>query len=191
LLDPAWHREFVLEIKWNDEEALASRDGVDLKTIDLTNNEKVGLMVARDPKVIAMVSQWNGGGAFSALSGKAIDSAGAVGMIYTKDRKPEMFMRAGMAMQRMWLKATLKNVGFQPLGAPVFMFAPLMLNKPESLAPITMERLRKLRPAFEKAFEVADQEKEVFIFRLAIVPDPPVRSLRKPIQELFLYQETR
>ena len=80
-------------------------------------------------------------------------------------------------MQRLWLKATLKGLGFQPLGAPVFMFAPVMLNKPESLAPRTIEKLRRLRPSFEKAFEVANDEKEVFIFRLATIPGTPFRSL--------------
>jgi molybdopterin/thiamine biosynthesis adenylyltransferase/nitroreductase len=189
LLDPGWHREFVLEIKWTDEEANSSMDGVDLRTLDLTNNEKVGLIIARDPGVMAMVGQWKGGGAFSALSKKAVDSASAIGMIYTTDRSPEMFMKAGMAMQRMWLKATLERIGLQPLGAPVFMFAPLMLNKPESLAAHTVERLRKLRPSFEKSFEVAKHEKEVFIFRLAVAPEPPVRSLRKPIEEVFLYSD--
>jgi hypothetical protein len=143
--------------------------------------------VARDPRVIAMISEWNGGNAFSALAKKAVDSASAVGMIYTHERTADMFLRGGMAMQRMWLSATLRNLSLQPMGAPVFMFAPVILNKNESLAPSTVERLTRLRPEFERTFNLAEGEKEVFIFRLLPASEPPARSLRKTVDEVLLY----
>jgi tRNA A37 threonylcarbamoyladenosine dehydratase len=188
LLDRKGHAEFIGEIRWTVEENENTKDGIDLRTIDLTNTEKVAMEVARDPNVIQMINEWNGGKAFRNFAIKAVNGAGAVGIINTtKKIGPETDLRGGMLMQRLWLNATLRGVALQPLAAPVFMFAPVLQGTGNGLMPKTRDSLLELRPEFEQVFDMKKGETEIFVFRLAIAGDPAVKSLRKPVDELFVY----
>ena len=49
------------------------------------------------------------------------------------------------------------------------------------------EKLWKLRPSFEKTFLISGRQTEIFIFRLSKVGEPEIKSLRKPLEEIFYY----
>jgi tRNA A37 threonylcarbamoyladenosine dehydratase len=187
LLEESGHRDFVAEIRWTEDENQSTRDGIDLRTLDLTNSEKVGLEVARDAKVIDMLRQWKGGGAFKKLTRKSIDSAGAVGVLSMKGRNRENFLKGGMILQNVWLKANALGVSFQPMAASVFLFARFLDGKGQGLSDEAIRKLTKLRPVFENTFLIEPDWSEIFIFRLAKNAEPEVKSLRKQLDELFCY----
>jgi tRNA A37 threonylcarbamoyladenosine dehydratase/nitroreductase len=187
LLEETGHRDFVAEIRWTEDENQSTRDGIDLRTLDLTNSERVGLEVARDAKVIDMLRNWKGGGAFKKLTRKSIDSAGAVGVLSMKGRSAENYLKGGMILQDVWLKANALGVSFQPMAASVFLFARLLDGKGQGLSDEAIKKLTKLRPVFENTLNIDPDWSEIFIFRLAKNAEPEVKSLRKRLEELFCY----
>lgn len=187
LLDETGHRDFVEEIRWTKEESENLRDGVDLRTLELTNTEKVGMEMSRDPKIMAYLNKWKGGGAFKKLTKKSIDAAGVVGILTMKKGGRADFLLGGMAIERVWLEATSNGIAFQPMSASVFTWARLLKGGGKGLSEGARESLLQLRSRFERVFALDQDSSEIFIFRLSIAKEPHVKSLRKPLDELFCY----
>ena len=188
LLEKTGHKDFVEEIRWTKEENDEKRDGVDLRTLDITNTELAGLQMFRDNRVMELVNKWNGGGAFKKLTRKSIDAAAAVGIILLKgSAQHEDYIRGGCVLQKLWLEAALDGIAFQPMSASIFMFARAQNGADAYLSEAGVNALKKLRPTFEKTFDIAQGFKEIFIFRLSNASNPQIKSLRKPLEELFCY----
>lgn len=187
LLEEMGHKDFVDEIRWTPEENDAKRDGVDLRTLDITNAERVGLQVSKDKRIIDLIKQWNGGGAFKKLTKKSIDAAGAVGVLCMKDHSYEDYIKGGQALQKIWLDANSMGLAFQPMASSLFIYARLFRGNGTGLSDKGVQQLKDLRPRFESSLGLSDQGKEIFIFRLSKTSEPQVKSLRKPLKDVFKY----
>lgn len=185
LLEEKGHTDFVNEMRWTEAENSEKRDGVDIRTVDLTNAEIAGFNIARDADVMRLINAWNGGGAFKRLTKKAIDSAGAVGVLSMQGNSFEDYVKAGQALESVWLQANLEGISFQPVSACLFLFARLIRGNGAGLSQKGIERLRQLRPDFERVFKLSSGYQEMFIFRLVVSGQPKVKSLRKPVEEVF------
>jgi tRNA A37 threonylcarbamoyladenosine dehydratase len=184
ILEKLGHKDFVNEIRWTDKETQLSRDGVDIKTIDLSNSEIVGLTIAKSKDVIKLVNDWEGGGAFKKLTVKSIKSSGAIGLISMPSKSNFDYINGGRALQRAWISANLNNIAFQPLSASLFLYERLLNNGGE-ISEKGVQKLLEIRPKFEKILNIKENKKEIFLFRLLKATDPEIRSLRKPLNEIY------
>ncbi len=187
LLDSTGHRDFVNEMRWTEKESVDTCDGVDIRTVHLTNAEVAGFNIAREKQVINLIKAWNGGGAFKRLTKKAIDGAGAVGVLSLTGKSRTHYLNAGRALEKIWLEANLNGISFHPVSACLFMYARLLQGGGEGLDPETIKALSQLRPSFEKVFCRRKNSQEMFIFRLTNCGDPEFRSLRKPVEQSLYF----
>ena len=180
------HHDFVQEIRWTAAEAAATRDGVDLATIDLSLVEQVGMTVAKAWPVVADLKQWGGGGAFAKLTQKTIAAASTVGLLTMPHYSLADFFAGGRALQRIWLQATEQKLAFQPVASTTFLFAHLLHGQGIGLDQAAIAELQSLRQRFVKLFPiVAAQQGEILLFRLAVADTPKVRSLRRPVAQVL------
>jgi len=188
LLEKEGHHDFVNELRWTGEEAEAKRDGLDLRGFDYTNTERMTLQVARHWPVMELINTWNGGNVIRNMAKKPIDAAGAVGVITMNSNTRLSRLLGGMAAERVWLDATQAGLAFQPLNTAVFLYNRVLRGAGEQLSPQGSQKLMELRPAFEKTVLIQKDCIEIFIFRLSKAGEPGIRSLRKPLEEVFYYK---
>ncbi|MEZ4869362.1 MAG: Rv1355c family protein [Caldilineaceae bacterium] len=180
------HHDFVHEIRWTTAEAAATRDGIDLATLDLTLAEQAGLTVARAWPVVADLKQWGGGGAIAKLTHKTIAAASAVGLLTMPQYSLADFFAGGRALQRVWLTATEQGLAFQPVASAIFLFARLRYGQGVGLDQEAIAELTHLRQRFIKLFPIVDkQQGEILLFRLAVADTPTVRALRRPVEQVL------
>lgn len=185
ILEELGHRDFVQEICWTKEENDARKDGVDIRTLDITNTEKVGLEVGKDPKIIEKLREWNGGGAFKKLTKKSVASSGAIGIISMNSDQPLDYLHGGMAIERTWLLANAFGIAYQPIASSLFIYDRLIKGKGSLLSEKGIEKLWNLRPNFEKVLGLDSARKDIFIFRLCTAEEPEIKSLRKPLNKVL------
>lgn len=185
ILDSTGHRDFVNEMRWTEAENKATCDGVDIKTVDLTNSELAGFKIAKEKEVIELVNEWNGGDAFKKLTKKGIDGAGAIGVLYMVNSNDADYVNAGRALEKIWLETNLNGIALHPVSACLFLYERLYNGKGQGLDDKTIIKLKQMRPAFEKIFSRKIGFKEMFIFRLTNCGVSEVKSLRKPLKEVF------
>jgi len=185
LLEKQGHADFINEIRWSEKEAVETRDGIDLRTINLTNSELAGFKVSKSYSVINLVRQWKGGGAFKKLTKKSVVSSGAIGCISIAGKEKLDYYNGGRAIEQLWLLAQSKNIAFQPMAASVFMYARLLEGKGELISEEGCNKLFALRDSFEKTFRITPNKKELFIFRINKISAPEITSLRKSLKETY------
>lgn len=187
LINKKGHHQFTNEIRWNKKEAEATKDGVDINTIDLTPTEKAGLIVSKDWNVVKYLNRWDLGKGMSKLTKKSIDAASAIGVLSVKKISAEKCFEAGKTLQQIWLNAALNNIGLQPMSIATFLFLRIKEGNKEGIEDI-FEQMKLQSEKFRKIVGLHDNEYEIFIFRLAKTDKPTNRALRRSLEEVLMYE---
>lgn len=188
-MHPQGHEEFFKnEIRWAKEEYEIKRDGIDIRTLNLTASEHAGLHLASDKRVISLLQKWRGGMGFEKMSKKAIDSASSFALITMPEYSPNQYIMGGRAVQRMWLTATKNNIAIYPMTGPLFLFPRLIYGNGIGMTQEMMHELSILRKEFEELFSLKKNCGEIFLFRLCHAKEPLIKSLRRPIEDIFCFE---
>jgi molybdopterin/thiamine biosynthesis adenylyltransferase len=189
LLNKLGHEEFYHEIRWDKEEALKTKDGVELASVDISQGEIAGFRVAGDWKAVELISQWNKGNAFKKMSVKSVKGASAIILFTIPEFDQQSLLKAGRAVQRAWILANQKGIAVHPMLSPAFFFNRLTHGRGIELTNQTAENLSLLRQRFLKIFPAndgAEKMHEVFLMKVAVADMmKAVKSLRKDKGELF------
>lgn len=182
----ALHGELVAELRWSATEAAARGDGIDVATLELSAAELTGVRLIARPEVAAFLRAEDRGRALAGGRTRAqIESASAVGLLSVASDRPEDWLRAGRAMQRVWLEATRLGLGLQPVGVVLYMWH--MLDAPAGAVFTPRERavLAAQQAELAALFPGSRGRVAAMLFRLARSPRPGARSLRRPLGEIL------
>lgn len=184
ILDPWGQHDFIQEARWDGAHAEATRTGVDLRTLELSEADKVGFKLIKDPAAIAALREWDMGQALVKMSLDNLQTSSAFMLLHT-DRKDKLAeFEGGRIMERMWLYLNNRGVAYQPVSPATFMFA--RLNDGNSTtSEYLRDKLKALRGQYLELWGLKDSVNDLFISRLFYAEEPKVRSLRKPLSEVF------
>ena len=191
LMSPVMHREMMGELRWSRSDALRTRDGLDLATLELTATDEAGMRLISDWTVMEVVKEVEGGHGLAKATQKSIASASAVGLVsfprYGAKSARDAHFSGGVAMQRVWLAANCLGYAFQPMTALIYLFARLEDGGGIGLDERERAELMQLRTRFRSIFELdgSSRDAEVMLFRLAIADPPSARSLRRHVHEVL------
>jgi molybdopterin/thiamine biosynthesis adenylyltransferase len=187
-LYPQGHHDFYTkEIRWTDAEVHGTKDGLDIKSLELSESDKTGLIVASEPGVIKLLNAWGGGAAFEKLSNKAIISSSGIGLISMPLYNKESVVKGGEAVQRVWLKANKEGLTFHPISAPLFLFARLNNGNGQELTDNMKTELSQLQNELKEIFPVLNDRHGIFMFRLSYADDASVRSVRRSLEDTLIF----
>ena len=180
------HQEMFAELRWTLAQVRRRRDGIDVATLGMHATGLAGLRLAARPDVADFLREREAGTRIGRDSARAlVASASAVGMLSVARDRPEDWLRAGQAMQRVWLEAARLGLGFQPVGTLIYMLH--MLATPAAAVFRDSERraLMAQKQRMDTLFPPGNQSVPVMMFRLARAPMPAVRSLRLPVDDIL------
>ena len=190
MLNPIGHRElFAHEIRWTAAEARSTSDGLDLATLELKLSEQAAMRVASDPAAIGLLRSWNAGNGFKKMSGDAIRGSGAVCLISVLSSSPAALLLGGRAVERMWLSLALNGIAVHPISAPIFLAHHVRFGGAEGFSPKEQAEILMAFNGIQHAFSTGSRE-PLFLARLAHADPPTVRSLRRPMGEIFHIHQT-
>lgn len=183
---PQGHHDFYTkELKWTTETDGPVEEGMDIKTLELAESDKVGLRVAASPDVIKLLNKWGGGAAFEKISKGPIASSSAIGLITLPEYSALNYLIGGQALQRVWMAANLQGLSFQPLTAPFFMFSILNNTNGEGMPEKMKQELAALEKQINTIFPSLSASKGVFMFRLSYADEATIRTSRRPVNKIL------
>ena len=188
LLNPNGHRDFVQrEMKWSPADAENSRDGIDIRTLGMSNAQMTALSIIRDEEVVKGLKNIRGGGALIDVARNTVRTASALGMITMPRYDYKDFFWGGVSMQRLWLKAEELQFAIHPLISPFYLFPRVTRGNGADLDATESSILRDLREKFMRLVPFEDNIAEVFLFKIARAPKSEIKSYRLPLEEtLFI-----
>lgn len=189
LMHPRGHYDaFNKELRWTEEENLQKRDGIDVATLGISKGEVSAFRIANDSGAISFLRDTvRGGTAFKKMAHKAVAAASALGIITMPAYSEKNFLLGGMALERAWLEANLKGVSVQPISQFTFLMARLVHGNGQEFDSFYQNEFLSLRSRFLKLLPKFDDRIPVFIFRLCMADEPRIKSLRKNIDSVFIY----
>jgi molybdopterin/thiamine biosynthesis adenylyltransferase len=187
LLYPQSHNDFTYqEMRWTEEDAQVRRTGMDVNTLELLPSELVGLRLIKDPKVVDFVRQINGGNVFRNVSKKAMNCAYAAGFLTMPGFSELDHINGGRAAQRVWLKATQRNIAFHVMNVPFAFFARLQHDTTDLPVEI-IDDLKKQYARFINITHAKENRGAIYLFRVFNSENPTVAPFRRLSEEVLVF----
>jgi ThiF family len=162
--------------------------GISLDTLELSAADRAALQILRRRDVVALLRAEQRGAALCELAQKPVRAASAVCLLHSADPSAHGALAAGLALQRVWLRATQLGLALQPISAGLYMLQQLE-DGASRLTAWERAELARLRPEFEAYFGLPPERRGALVFRLFRAADPSARSARLSVEELFTRAE--
>jgi molybdopterin/thiamine biosynthesis adenylyltransferase len=187
-LSQALHREMFGELRWSADEVRGTRDGIDIRTLELDDTDHAGLRLTSDWRVMSTVADVGGGAGLERSTRKAVGAAAAIGLLTIQDGGDTSYVKGGRAVQEAWCEATAMKLAFQPMSALVYLFQRNEQGRGAGLSDVERKRLTSLRRRFDALFPRPADHTELLVFRLGRASTPSARSLRRGLPEILSFE---
>jgi hypothetical protein len=186
LLNPFTHAGyFKEEIKWPGDGDIL--EGVDIRTLELSPPAQTAYEVVSDPRVAVLLNDWRKGSVFEKLTQSCVASSSAIGLISMPSNALVHLIDGGRAMERVWLGATKNNLAFQPICLPLYLEELFVKsNTDKTRSSINFSELNALKAQLSLIFSKSSTREAVFLFRLSEAGKTQIRSLRRPLSEVYV-----
>jgi len=189
VLSPQSHYDFTYqEMRWTEAEAIERKTGMGITTLELSPAHLLGVRLIRDPKVVAILRDIDGGKVLSTASIKNMTTASAMGLLTIEGTDQQAFLDGGRASQKLWLKATELDIAFHPMNVPVAFFQRLEQNAPDMPPGIT-PHIKELYNEFRDmtGYKGLDgNESIIYLFRVFKAPGPQILPYRKAVKNILI-----
>jgi nitroreductase/molybdopterin/thiamine biosynthesis adenylyltransferase len=183
---PEAHEDFInREMRWSQEEVENTSDGIGIDTLDLSNNDQVGIRLVRDKKTVKFLQQINGGNAFKRITTQQFTTSAAIGLITMPRNEENYLLHGGMAAQKMWLAATGLNLQIHPVNVPIVFFYKNTVENSLAISVQAKEELKTAEQNFKKIFGVLAIDEPLFMFRVFKNSPSPKRTIRKSTDKIL------
>lgn len=180
-----FHQELFRQLRFSREEAERTRDGLDLRTLELPPGVGLALRVLRSWSVMNTLHRLGLGSLLTIPSATAIRRSGALAAISVATGTQSAFIEGGRAFQRLWLQADREGLALQPLGSPSIFFAHLKVLEGAKLSTRHQTKIRALIERFDQLAPSTAGRHLVMLVRIGTATAPSCRSLRREPRDVF------
>jgi tRNA A37 threonylcarbamoyladenosine dehydratase len=184
-LSPRLRRDLMGELRFTADEAQATRDGIDVASLELEGADLAAMEVLRTGAGMEFLAgQDRGWGLRNAARDAFATSAGAI-VLRAADVDRAALLDAGRGLMRLWLEATRRRLAVHPWGSP-FLFQRL-LEDGDSLEGWERKALTRAADAFQQVVGLERDRPVLLILRISQGAPPSVRSLRRPVDDVLAF----
>lgn len=181
LLHDQGYKDFINELRWSEEEALETKDGIDIATLEMGKSERAAIGLVRDPGTIEFFRKNDLGYGLTKISDQTILSSSAVLMFTADEYTPNAFLKAGAAIQRVWIKANLSGYSFQPISASLFVFHRVLRENKTGFTENEKTMIHQFKNDLNQIFNKDLSKQEVFMVRINKASEPSMRAFRRDV----------
>ena len=187
----ALHDGLYRWLRWTPAEALRTRDGMPIETLELAPHERPGFRLLGSWRCARLFAALGLTRMLPARARRIYRRSGAMALLTVDGQQPEDFVRGGEVLERIWLTATLRNVAVQPITGVTFLLLRLSMAGGEGLGPAHRRLLADVEREFLEIFPGAAGRKPAMLFRLGLGPPPSGRTLRLPLEQVLSVELSR
>jgi nitroreductase len=181
LLNPEGHREYFRNhLRWDAQAANRTRDGIDVRTLELPPAALAALRMASDRRAMDLLKQWNAGNALGQLSAFSVMAASAVVLLTHARKDPTAQLDAGRSLERCWLTASSLGLSVQPISTALVTGG----ASPGGHA-WDQGEWGSIRRRFLQFWDIPG-ENPLVLLRIGMAGEPSTQTLRRPSNQLFV-----
>jgi nitroreductase len=167
-------------LRWNDEEAGRTGDGMDIKTLELAPPDRLAFPLLKHWSLVGFLNRLGLPRLIEHTALKLLGSSAAIAGVSLPDLEPATLVRGGRAMQRFWLQATALGLAVQPVAGLALLVQRLRSGNNAELDEAQRALVTEVGAGLDGAFGSAGRHL-VMCFRLGTSAPPSARALRRPV----------
>jgi molybdopterin/thiamine biosynthesis adenylyltransferase len=177
-------RELIGELRFDGADAAATRDGIDVASLELDAADRAAMDVLRTGAGMDLLARLGRGHGLGNASRDAFAGAGGAVVLRAPGVDRGAIVEAGRGLMRLWFEATRRGLAVHPWGSP-FLFQRLH-EDPGSLEDFERAALADAADAFGRVVALDSERPILLILRLSCGAAPPsARSLRRPVEDVL------
>lgn len=182
--NPNLHAFLFDHVRWNDHEAEETRDGLDIKTLELAPPDAFAFRFLKHWQLMNFLNTFGVSHIVSKTAKKLAMSASALGVITVSGSSAEDYLSGGRVMERVWLEATRLGLSFQLMTGITCLIGKILDGNTSGL---TSVQVKLVKEAYEKITSICRVKEEtlVVIFRVGHSAPPSARSLRLRVEKVM------
>ncbi len=179
LLCPATHAELAGELRLTRADARRTMDGITLSSLELDAGAQAGVQLVLRPDVAGFLREIGGGRRLEEGAQRSLAGASAAVLLTLGADTPDAWLDGGRALQRVWLEATRRGLGMQPM--TVLLFQLEMLDGPAATV-FDDGETAELRALEQRLYSVFERPPgpAAMLLRVVRIDGSPERALRLP-----------
>lgn len=166
-------------IRWSDAEAEATRDGMDIKTLELAPFDAIAFRLFKSFDLVRFLNRFGVSRIIGANARKLAMSAAAIGVITMPSTEPVDYIACGRAMERVWLEATRQGLAFQLMTGITCLMGRVANDNFGTLKLEHVKLVNEARSCLDEL--IGTGEYPLILFRVGKAECPTARSLRHPL----------
>jgi tRNA A37 threonylcarbamoyladenosine dehydratase len=178
--------DFIKEVRWTEKDAIETKDGIDIATLELSGTDKAAMGLLKDPMTVKFFRKFLMGFGLTKISKDTICTSSAVMLLQGKEYSPNTYLEGGKVLQRIWIKANMLGISFQPITAMLFIFHKVSREKNHGFTIEEEKEIIRLKDKLDGVFRKENEMENLFMFRLNKAGDPTVRSYRRDVADTLI-----
>lgn len=182
MLNDEAYQEMMSEFRWTEDAVVHTKDGLDMKTLELPGNAEKLYQLLRDYPFLRKVLPRK---ALSEMARPLLVGCSHMCCLSTSGPlNPQAMLRAGQLFERLWLTTTRLGIALQPWSITPFFLIRLNYYAGEGFSLEEKKKLKNVEENLSDAFSYSPSNIPLFIFRLSYTDrKPSAHSLRRSWKE--------
>lgn len=164
-------------IRWTQEEAERTRDGLDIRTLELAPPDRILFPLLKNAELVKFISMFGATKMIAANARKLMLSASAAGIITIADNSAINWLNAGRMLERVWLETTRQGLAFHLMTGITLMTQRVRDGETGGLNSSNLSLIKQADTILKRIS--ATESPVALLFRIGVADAPTVRSLRK------------
>lgn len=179
----SFHQELFRQLRFTREEAERTRDGLDLRALELPPLGGLVLRIIRNWRFLSAANLVGASRLLALPSVLPVVQSGAIGLLTVDQPGAQRFLDGGRAFQRLWLAATAAGLQLHPLGSLPIFLAHLDQLRCRELTSSQQTLARQVKQQFQMLAPDAGRTLQI-CFRIGYGRNASCRSLRRTVEKL-------
>ena len=180
---PNVHTDMMKELRIPGRDDLTA--GLDVRTLELDPATLSMMSLLGRSDVMDNLREWRGGRILEMRTKVSVATSSALAIVTVPRTEPLWYVRAGAAMERLWLVAESAGLSVQPV-APLYLYA----NDESDMVALAGERradeLIQHSESYRALWQLGPFDAMAMVLRLFYASPPSVRSIRRPLHEVMV-----
>ena len=186
-----FHKEIFRQLRFTAEGAEATRDGLDVRTLELPPGAAAIIRWLRHWPRMKLINRLGLGRLLTFPSWVSVRKSGALGVLSLEEASAEGFLRGGRAFQRIWLSTQAEGLALQPLGSLAVFIGQLEQLNGRNLHAGHQGLSKRLSGWLRELVPSTGGRTLLMVFRIGYAEPPQVPSLRRPAEDVLERLEAR
>jgi len=180
------HEELIRVLRFPSKSAMSANDGLPVSALEAGPGSQYMFKLMSSWQRMSALNRLGMSKLFNLYARLQMNSSQAAGVIVSTQANPVTYLKGGVAMQKLWLEATLQGLALQPMEAlPIFVLN-LQLNKTQDFTENQVKKLKTLKEEFYSLFGLGADHAVIFMFRIGYGTTASARTTRRSLESFLI-----